>query len=373
MDEMRKDDLLTACNSGPLSTDQKRKMAFKKHFNYVEPVPQLLGINEKVEEKHFNYTQFNRCKDQFNYQGNDAHDKPADVSPGSRRLSGHAVQNWCFLCLLPLLIGDRIRNPCENAAWQLVLQLREIVELICAPAITTDQVAYLKILIEDSEYIYFRRQLFPNEPLKSKHHYLLYYPELITHFGPLIRLWTLRFESKHTFFKRCARKLHNFKNICKTVAERHQLFQAYLSAGVMFQPTVLLDKEMTFYVNDYSDKIREAVVGLYFESKDTVASHTVTVKGTSYKKGMFILLGKTEEELERHGCSTGGAQEGCLGSTSGPPRRHSNYLDGRPGVTWCGEQGGHEPSKFLLSPVSSWLSTTLLNPVPRGKSTTLLT
>ena len=32
MNEMRKDDLLTACNSGPLSTDQKRKTAFKKTF-----------------------------------------------------------------------------------------------------------------------------------------------------------------------------------------------------------------------------------------------------------------------------------------------------------------------------------------------------
>ena len=174
--------------------------------------------------------------------GNDAQDKPADVSPGSKILSGHAVQNWYFLHLP----GDRIRNPCENAAYQLVQQLREIVELICAPAITTDQVAYLKILIE--EYIYFRRQLFPNEPLKPKHHYLLHYPELIAHFGPLIRLWTLRFESKHTFFKRCARKLHNFKNICKTVTERNQLFQAYLSAGEMFQLSVLLDKEMTLYM-----------------------------------------------------------------------------------------------------------------------------
>lgn len=153
----------------------------------------------------------------------------------------------------PLLIGDRIRNPCENAAWQLMLQLREIVELICAPEITTDQVAYLKILIE--EYIYFRRQLFPNETLKPKHHYLLNYPQLIAYFGPLVHLWTLRFESNHTFFKRCASKLHNFKNICKTVTERHQLFQAYLSAGEMFLPSVLLDKEVTFYVNDYSDKM----------------------------------------------------------------------------------------------------------------------
>ena len=101
-----------------------------------------LLIGHLVEEKHFSYTQFNRCKDQFNYQGNDAQAKIADVSPGSKRLSGHTVQNWCFLRLLPLLIGNRIRNPCENAAWQLVLQLREMLELICARAITTDQGLY---------------------------------------------------------------------------------------------------------------------------------------------------------------------------------------------------------------------------------------
>ncbi len=66
----------------------------------------------------------NRCIHQFKYQRNDAHDKPADVSPGSNKLTGHAAQNWCSLHLLPLLMGE------------LVLQLREIVELICAPAIT---------------------------------------------------------------------------------------------------------------------------------------------------------------------------------------------------------------------------------------------
>lgn len=112
-----------------------------------------------MSENHFTYTQLNRSKDQFNYKGNDALDKPADVSPGSKRLTGHAVQNWCFLHLLPLLIGDRIRNPCHNAAWKLVLLLKEIVELICAPVITTDQVSYLKIVIE--EYVSFADSFSP--------------------------------------------------------------------------------------------------------------------------------------------------------------------------------------------------------------------
>lgn len=38
-----------------MSTDQKRKIAFNKHINYVEPVPQLLGINEKGQELFAQY------------------------------------------------------------------------------------------------------------------------------------------------------------------------------------------------------------------------------------------------------------------------------------------------------------------------------
>ncbi|KAF3837958.1 hypothetical protein F7725_009726 [Dissostichus mawsoni] len=56
-----------------------------------------LFISHLVKEKHFTYLQLNRCKNQFKYQGNDGKGKPADLSPGSERLSGHAVQNWCFL------------------------------------------------------------------------------------------------------------------------------------------------------------------------------------------------------------------------------------------------------------------------------------
>lgn len=67
--------------------------------------------------------------------------------------------------------------------------------------------------------IAYLKELFPHHPLKPKHHYLCHYPELILLFVPLVSLWTLGFESKYTFFKQCARKLHNFKNLCATLAE----------------------------------------------------------------------------------------------------------------------------------------------------------
>ena len=64
---------------------------------------------------------------------------------------------------------------------------------------------YLEIIIQ--EYLESRKCLFPETTLKPKHHFMRHYPVLILKFGPLIRVWTMRFESKHSYFKRCARHL----------------------------------------------------------------------------------------------------------------------------------------------------------------------
>ena len=72
---------------------------------------------------------------------------------------------------------------------------------------------------------------------------------------PLIRLWTLRFESKHSSFKRCARKLQNFVNLPKTLAERHQILQAYYNAGSLFTD---LDAAIPFDQSPYNDDIQKA-------------------------------------------------------------------------------------------------------------------
>lgn len=67
----------------------------------------------------------------------------------------------------------------------------------------------------------------------------------------------------------------------------------------MFQPSVLFDKGTAFYVNDYSEKNQRGCCWFEFGILNIqYRNSTVTVKDTSYKKGMSILLGKTEEELE---------------------------------------------------------------------------
>jgi hypothetical protein len=145
------------------------------------------------------------------------------------------------------------------------------------------------------EYLDLRFRTFPDQTLKPKHHYLLHYADLVLQFGPLIRLWTLRFESKHTFFKQCVRKLHNFKNLPSTLAERHQLFQAYLGAGNLFVPEVQVDKGTEFDVGLCSSDIQDAVSDCRFLARDTLTTSELVYKGTRYKKNMLVVVGKNDD------------------------------------------------------------------------------
>ena len=111
------------------------------------------------KNKWLTYSLLNRRISQFKYKGSDALTKPSPVNSELNKLSGQAIQNWNLLRLLPVLIGDKVQNP-EDDVWQLTLQLKDIVDMICAQRISFSQVAYLDIIIQEFwilESIYFLR------------------------------------------------------------------------------------------------------------------------------------------------------------------------------------------------------------------------
>ena len=278
-----------------------------KHFHVCQPgLPPCLGhdlfegivardlalmIKSFVKkDAYFSYETLNRLICKFSYVGADAENKPCTIKDNADKLGGHAVQNWYLLRLQPLLIGDRIQNK-DSPVWRLLLLLREIVELTCAPMICLNQVALLKDLITD--YLYWRVDLFPDEQVTPKHHYLAHYPSLIQQFGPLIRVWTLRFESKHGYFKACVRRLKNFKNVCSTLADRHQLLQAYLHEGSFFPPVLMVDAVIEFVVENYSEKVQHVVCQFAFNRSNTVVASKAIYKGTTYRTNMLVVLEET--------------------------------------------------------------------------------
>lgn len=50
---------------------------------------------------------------------------------------------------------------------------------------------------------------------------------IIFRFGPLVRHWTMRYEARHSYFKKLAQNIGNYINISWTLANRHQLLQCY--------------------------------------------------------------------------------------------------------------------------------------------------
>lgn len=147
-------------------------------------------------------------------------------------------------------------------------------------------------------YVELRQELFPRIPLRPKHHYLLHYADLTLQFGPLIHTWTMRFESKHSYFKRCIRASKNFRNVTKSLADRHQLFQAYQSTGTLFGPQVHVSDSTRFYPELYGQNIQTVVEEFDLNSSNSVVTEKVQVKGTTYANGMHVLLRYTKGQLQ---------------------------------------------------------------------------
>ena len=243
-------------------------------------------IRGKKECNVLSFQYLNKAIKQFKFLGTDGHDKPAIVCEG-KTVGGHAAQVWCLLRLLPVILHDVV--DVDHEAWHLFLLLKELVELVCAPKVSTAQVLYLNRLVK--EYLETRLKLFPSVPLRPKHHYLLHYPWLIQMFGPLIHVWTMRMESKHSFFKRCARNSHNFINISKTLAETHQLNLAYLSSGPTLCGRIMLGCDSaTFDEELFSPTIVLAVKACGSVQWPLQCSSHITVKGTKYSKDAYVVV-----------------------------------------------------------------------------------
>lgn len=60
--------------------------------------------------------------------------------------------------------------PDNEPAWQVILDLKDIVELVVAPVHTNETIAYLEGKIFEHRHCYL--ELFPHVKLLPKHHYL---------------------------------------------------------------------------------------------------------------------------------------------------------------------------------------------------------
>lgn len=246
----------------------------------------ILYIQYFVTNNWFTLDYLNKRIENFPYSLEDRKSKPCTISSTNTKVPGGACQIWNFLRLFPILISDKILEV-DNDVWMCILLLNEIVEIVCAPVIHKSYLPYLQNII--FQYLSMRKQLFPDSNLRPKHHYLAHYCYLILLFGPLMKVWTLRYESKHRYFKRAVRYILNFINVLKSLSEKHELLQCLVRLGSDIRIETAVYDVQDFQLHLYNTEIQKCV-----QNSDLPRSikqcNKVVMKGTTYKQGDVLAL-----------------------------------------------------------------------------------
>ncbi|RXN04057.1 gypsy retrotransposon integrase 1-like protein [Labeo rohita] len=182
----------------------------------IVPVELALCIQEMIKLKYFTLEYLNKKIVTFPYQHADKSDKPHPIPKnfaGKKTIGGNGHENLTLLRLLPLMDGNMV--PEEDGFWNVLMDLKEVVEVVLSPKFDEDSIQYLQTKIQDHRHIL--QEVFPEFRLLPKHHYLEHYPDLIRCFGPLVHLWTMRFEDDGSTPEIHAACLHCHRNIAVKV------------------------------------------------------------------------------------------------------------------------------------------------------------
>lgn len=65
-------------------------------------------------------------------------------------VGGNAQENWALLRLVPLIVGTKV--PVSEPIWQVLLNLKDIVELVVAPVHSEETVCFLDSKISEHQH-----------------------------------------------------------------------------------------------------------------------------------------------------------------------------------------------------------------------------
>ena len=243
-----------------------------------------------IGHKYFTLEYLNRCIQDFPFKRSEKVNQPKPIPSRlseKKTVGGNATENRTLLNFLPLMIAERVAE--DDPVWRLLLKLRDILLIALAPVVSDSDIDLLETLIED--HLNEFKTIFPNENLKPKHHFIQHYPQQMKAVGPLVLCCTIRFESKHKYFKSIMQKTKNFKNVCKSLGESCQLEQAYQLAGhQMCQAEIELNDTYLLTSVEVSKHEQEYLSQHLETPLHTVrATNKVVIYGLDYKLEQFLV------------------------------------------------------------------------------------
>ncbi len=257
----------------------------------IVPVELSLCLSHLISKGYFNLEILNQAIRSFAYTYTDKTNQPKPIPKGlstKGTIGGNAHENWCLIRLFPFLIGQYV--PPGERGWEVLMLVKDIVELIVTPRFTEETLYFLESKL--AEHRELLQSTFPGFRLRPKHHYIEHYPQLIKAFGPLCDVWTMRFESKHKFFKKVIRDAQNYRNVALTLAVKHQKAVSYhLDSSSFFKPSVKMEKVTTVSVSSFPENVQRVLSQKIHKPAAVLVASSVCLDGVTYKADMLFSAG----------------------------------------------------------------------------------
>ena len=207
--------------------------------------------------------------------------------------------------VLPFILASCLE---KSNTMDILLKLLQVSEIITAPQLSYNEVIdileptiieYLDLRVSAVDVLNFSKP-------RPKHHFLSHYGESYLRYGPLIGVWAMRMESKHTFMKKVLRSAKNFINPSKTCASRHQLAQVSHVYIGLFPSRIVQVPDDTLCVYQVPDT-QESFQRRFLTQLDPKSLYPskVIILGTSYEPGMVLILKKIDFGLLKVGILKG--------------------------------------------------------------------
>jgi hypothetical protein len=241
-------------------------------------------IPKLKELKLYSIKKFRQDLEKFDYGRIDlAHKVPTSLFTDAFTFKLSATNMWNLARLFPFITGEHLKN--DNHFMNFV-ELVEIFRIMNRFEFQDDVIDDLKNRIHN--YLVNFKNLYPSFSIKPKQHFLIHYPNAIRNFGPPRSYSTMRFESKHSYFKAAYKSIHNQINVCKSLSNRHQLLQVY---------HLLCSKYFVDFEFGSSLKLDSFLVQLIemeFNSSEFLLFTWAKIKGIKYQVNDIVFLNKLQ-------------------------------------------------------------------------------
>lgn len=218
----------------------------------------------------------------FNYGFLNSQKKPTPLKFNSSKLGNNGTQLYTIITHFPLIFRN-YRTELQEI-WPNMIALLKCMQV--AFSTTIRECDILRLITETENHLQGIIDIFKKD-LIPKHHLLTHHPNIIRDMGPLVKMWMIRYESKHKVFSDMAKRTHNFVNIAQTLAQKHQ--EMFCLKGFDVNNTIE-DSKTRCYAYENEELNEHKQILLNFKLDKSLVLNFLNLNCWQYRKGVILMV-----------------------------------------------------------------------------------